>query len=207
MPRLSSPGLPFPVLKAGDRIVVDIRFRNILKGGEGYTIHYTVNNTQQVETQEILDLIELAMHFESLRDETHPIWYLIYYPFQFQYSKIPAPCFRSYRECRLMIVPSVSAYKSFLIFLPMSEKHILIVTSELVPFHYGGIGTQFKSLSAFLKRHGHHVSLLARKPDNYDEALYRYHYGEVPLFFIEISRIQSGLSQHFCLCAGSCQTF
>ena len=81
----------FPVLKAGDRIVVDVRFRNILKGGEGYTIHYTVNNTQQIETQEILDLIELALHFESLRDEMHPIWYLIYYPFQFQYSKIPAP--------------------------------------------------------------------------------------------------------------------
>jgi hypothetical protein len=80
----------FPVLKAGDRIVVDVRFRNILKGGEGYTIHYTVNNTQQVQTQEIMDLIELAMHFESLRDETHPIWYLIYYPFQFQYRKIPA---------------------------------------------------------------------------------------------------------------------
>ncbi len=80
----------FPVLKTGDRIVVDIHFRNILKGGEGYTVHYTVNNTRQVETQEILDLIELAMHFESLRDETHPIWYLIYYPFQFQYRKITA---------------------------------------------------------------------------------------------------------------------
>lgn len=83
-------GFAFPVLKAGDRIVVDVRFRNILKGGEGYTIHYTVNNTQQIETQEILDLIELAMQFESLRDEMHPIWYLIYYPFQFQYSKMPA---------------------------------------------------------------------------------------------------------------------
>jgi lipopolysaccharide transport system ATP-binding protein len=78
----------FPIMKAGDKVVVDVRFRNILKGGEGYTIHYTVNNTQQIETQEILDLIELAMHFESLRDETHPIWYLIYYPFQFQYRKI-----------------------------------------------------------------------------------------------------------------------
>ena len=83
-------GFAFPVLKDGDRIVVDVRFRNILKGGEGYTIHYTVNNTRQVETQEILDLIEMAMHFESLRDETHPIWYLIYYPFQFQYKMIPA---------------------------------------------------------------------------------------------------------------------
>ncbi len=78
----------FPVLNAGDRVIVDIRFRNIFKGGEGYTIHYTVNNTQQIETQEIMDLIELAMHFESLRDETNPIWYLVYYPFQFACRKI-----------------------------------------------------------------------------------------------------------------------
>jgi hypothetical protein len=35
-----------------------------------------------------MDLIELAIHFESLRDETNPIWYLIYYPFQFQCRKI-----------------------------------------------------------------------------------------------------------------------
>ena len=80
----------FPILKAGDRIVVDIRFRNIFKGGEGYTIHYTVNNTRQIETQEIMDLIELAAHFESLRDETNPIWYLVYYPFQFECRKIDA---------------------------------------------------------------------------------------------------------------------
>ena len=79
----------FPVLKAGDRIVVDILFRNIFKGGEGYTIHYTVNNTQSIENHEIMDLIELAVHFESLRDETNPIWYLIYYPFQFRCTKIP----------------------------------------------------------------------------------------------------------------------
>ena len=80
----------FPVLNVGDRIMVDIRFRNIFKGGEAYTIHYTVNNTRQIETQEIMDLIELAMHFESLRDETNPIWYLVYYPFQFQCRKIAA---------------------------------------------------------------------------------------------------------------------
>ena len=53
----------------------------------------------------------------------------------------------------------------------MSEKRILIITSELVPFHYGGIGTQFKSLAALLKRHGHHVYLLARRPENYDESV------------------------------------
>ena len=76
----------FPILKAGQRIIVDIRFRNIYKGGETYTIFYTVNNTEQIETTEIMDLIELATCFESLRDENNQIYYLIYYPFQFHYT-------------------------------------------------------------------------------------------------------------------------
>jgi len=78
----------FPVLKAGDRIVVDIRFRNILKGGEAYSIHYTLNNTESLETTEIMDLIELAATFESLKDNRYPIYYLIYYPFQYQYVQL-----------------------------------------------------------------------------------------------------------------------
>jgi ABC-type polysaccharide/polyol phosphate transport system ATPase subunit len=76
----------FPILKAGARVAVDIRFKNIYKGGETYTIHYTVNNTEQIETTEIMDLIELAAYFESLRDENNQIYYLIYYPFQFNYT-------------------------------------------------------------------------------------------------------------------------
>lgn len=76
----------FPIVKAGQRIIVDIRFRNIYKGGETYTICYTVNNTEKIETTEIMDLIELAACFESLRDKNNPIHYLIYYPFQFHYT-------------------------------------------------------------------------------------------------------------------------
>lgn len=97
------------------------------------------------------------------------------------------------------MTPSVrsGAHKSSLNLNPMSGKRILIVTSELVPFHYGGIGTQFKSLAAFFKRHGHQVYLLVRKPENYDEALYRSHYGEVPLFFVDVPPIQTGSPQHF----------
>ena len=90
-----------------------------------------------------------------------------------------------------------SAQKSSLNLNPMSGKRILIVTSELVPFHYGGIGTQFKSLAAFLKRHDHQVYLLARRPENYDETLYRSHYGEAPLFFVDVPPIQTGSPQHF----------
>ena len=79
----------------------------------------------------------------------------------------------------------------------MSGKRILIVTEELVPFHYGGIGTQFKSLAAFLKRHGNQVYLLARRPENYDETIYRSHYGEAALFFVDFPSIQTGPPQHF----------
>lgn len=67
----------------------------------------------------------------------------------------------------------------------MFKKHILLVTSEVVPFYYGGIGTQFKSLAALLRRHGHQVSLLARRPHNFNENLYRSHYGETPIFLVD----------------------
>lgn len=67
----------------------------------------------------------------------------------------------------------------------MAEKRIMIVTSEVVPFHYGGIGTQFKSLATLLSRQGHRISLLARRPDSFDANLYRSHYGETPIFFVD----------------------
>jgi glycosyltransferase involved in cell wall biosynthesis len=81
--------------------------------------------------------------------------------------------------------------------MPITEKSVLIVTSELVPFHYGGIGTQFKSLAALLKRHGHQVSFLARKPENYDKGMYRAHYGETPVFFVDTPPVFTWPPQHF----------
>ena len=69
--------------------------------------------------------------------------------------------------------------------MPDIPKRILIVTGELVPFRYGGIGTQFKSLAALLRRHGHQVSFLSRKPENYDEDVYRAHYGDAPVFLVD----------------------
>ena len=107
------------------------------------------------------------------------------------------------------MTPSVSsdAHESSLNVIPMSGKRILIVTSELVPFHYGGIGTQFKSLAAFLKRHGHKVNFLARKPENYDEAIYRSHYGEALLFFVDAPPIQTGPPQQFVYAAEVARRF
>ena len=49
--------------------------------------------------------------------------------------------------------------------------------------------------------------LLARKPENYDEALYRSHYGEIALFFVEAPPIQSGPPQHFVYAAEVARRF
>ncbi|MFN4895164.1 MAG: ABC transporter ATP-binding protein [Pseudomonadota bacterium] len=75
----------FPVMKTGERIVVDISFENILKAGQGYAISFTVNDTVTPESQEILDLIELAASFEVRHDPTNPIYYLIWHPFEFSH--------------------------------------------------------------------------------------------------------------------------
>ena len=89
----------------------------------------------------------------------------------------------------------------------MQEKRILIVTSELVPFHYGGIGTQFKSLAALLKRHGHYVGFLARKPENYDEGVYSAHYGNTPVFFVDDPPVYDWPPRHFTYAAEVARRF
>ena len=83
-------GYQFPQLSNGSRIVVDIAFENILKAGQGYSVSYTVNDTETPETQEILDLIELAAAFEVRHDPNNPIYYLVWHPFDFQHFVIAA---------------------------------------------------------------------------------------------------------------------
>jgi lipopolysaccharide transport system ATP-binding protein len=73
----------FPRMCAGERIVVDISFENILKAMQGYGVNYTVNDTITPEQQETLDLIELAASFEVRHDPRNPIYYLIWHPFEF----------------------------------------------------------------------------------------------------------------------------
>lgn len=69
--------------------------------------------------------------------------------------------------------------------MTIQQKRILIVTREIVPFHYGGIGTQFKSLARFLRRRGHDVAILTERPVLFNERLFRDHYGDVSVFFTE----------------------
>ncbi len=81
-------GHKFPVMHKGDRIIVDISFENILQPLEAYSVHYTVNNTYALEDQQILDLIELAAVFSVAPDPLHPIYYLIWHPFEFEHQLV-----------------------------------------------------------------------------------------------------------------------
>ena len=78
----------FPLIQKGDKVIVDISFENVLKPMEAYSIHYTVNNTYNLQDQEILDLIELAAVFNVRIDSDNPIWYLVWQPFQFSHRII-----------------------------------------------------------------------------------------------------------------------
>lgn len=78
-------GYRFGNVKSRTDLEVDISFENILKPMDAYSIHYTVNNTYSLESQEILDLIELATVFSVKPDPENPIYYLIWHPFSFNH--------------------------------------------------------------------------------------------------------------------------
>jgi len=66
----------------------------------------------------------------------------------------------------------------------MSKKRIIFITREIVPFYYGGIGTQFKAAAKFLKHHGHDVYFITQRHETFDEVIYKENYGDIALFFI-----------------------
>jgi glycosyltransferase involved in cell wall biosynthesis len=63
------------------------------------------------------------------------------------------------------------------------NRRILFITSEIVPFHYGGIGTLFKAVAKTLRRRGYDVAFLGERPAGFDEKVFRWHYGDIPHFF------------------------
>ncbi|MBN2568710.1 MAG: glycosyltransferase family 4 protein [Deltaproteobacteria bacterium] len=65
------------------------------------------------------------------------------------------------------------------------SKRILLITSEIVPFHYGGIGTLFKVLAKTLRRRGYEVALLGERPADFDEEVFRRYYGDITYFLHE----------------------
>ncbi len=76
----------------------------------------------------------------------------------------------------------------------MSKKRIIFVTREIVPFYYGGIGTQFKAVAKFLKSNGHEIYFLTQKHKTFDEKIFKQHYGDIPLFFVSVPEQSSYVS-------------
>lgn len=87
----------------------------------------------------------------------------------------------------------------------MSGKNIVIITRELVPFYYGGIGTQFKALAQLLREDGHRITLLSMRPDNFDEAVFKEYYPGITLHFVDCRRLY--LSPDFSPTGGLISTF
>jgi glycosyltransferase involved in cell wall biosynthesis len=67
----------------------------------------------------------------------------------------------------------------------VSGKKILIITREIVPFYYGGIGTQFKALANLLQRQGHTVFFLSERPRHFSRETFRINYGDATIYFID----------------------
>lgn len=88
------------------------------------------------------------------------------------------------------------------------KERILLITRELVPFYYGGIGTQFKALAKILAGAGHEVALLTQRHDTFDRELFDDHYPNCRLFFTDVPHhsgesgfsYSGGLISHFNLC-------
>lgn len=66
----------------------------------------------------------------------------------------------------------------------MIPKRILIITREIVPFRYGGIGTQFMSLAAFLNKRGHTLAFLTERPVSFSQRTFQDCYGDVGIYFV-----------------------
>lgn len=62
---------------------------------------------------------------------------------------------------------------------------IVIITRELVPFHYGGIGVQFRLIASFLTAQGFRVVFISQHHDHFDKPVFQQYYPDCEIFFTE----------------------
>ncbi len=68
----------------------------------------------------------------------------------------------------------------------MAGKSILFITREIVPFYYGGIGTQFKALANLLTKAGFQVTFITQRHDSFDDSLCEKNYPGCQFFFTHL---------------------
>ena len=90
----------------------------------------------------------------------------------------------------------------------MMDKSILIITREIVPYYYGGIGSQFKSMANLLVSEGFELTFITRKYNSYEESVFQKHYPGCSVYFVDESVLKNvtefsysgGLISHFNIC-------
>ncbi|MDD5671137.1 MAG: ABC transporter ATP-binding protein [Candidatus Omnitrophica bacterium] len=80
-------GYRLPPMEKGDKMIVDISFRNVLRGGHDFSVVYAFNNTRTCVDYDIVDLIDIAAVFHSDFNPRYPVWHEVWYPFKFSHIK------------------------------------------------------------------------------------------------------------------------
>jgi len=87
----------------------------------------------------------------------------------------------------------------------MKNKRVLFITREIVPFYYGGIGTQFQAMASLLVLSGFEVNFLTQQHATFDAGQFTEHYPGCGVSFVDAPRDRSvinfscsgGLVSHF----------
>jgi len=90
----------------------------------------------------------------------------------------------------------------------MEKQSILFITREIVPFFYGGIGSQFKAMANLLVSEGYDVGFITRRHESFDDTAFQDHYSGCTYHFVDESYFENvtefsysgGLVSHFNLC-------
>ena len=67
----------------------------------------------------------------------------------------------------------------------MAGQRILFITREIVPFFYGGIGTQFQAMAQILIQAGHEIIFLTSPRESFDVNIFEKHYPGCRVFFVD----------------------
>ena len=87
----------------------------------------------------------------------------------------------------------------------MKGTSILFTTREIVPFFYGGIGSQFKAMANLLVSEGYDVGFITRRHELFEEGVFQGHYPGCNYYFVDESYFENitefsysgGLVSHF----------
>ncbi|MCB2216836.1 glycosyltransferase family 4 protein [Desulfofustis glycolicus] len=67
----------------------------------------------------------------------------------------------------------------------MNKRSILFVTREIVPFHYGGIGTQFQAMARLLSNQGNDITFLTQKHQFFNFDVFSKNYPRCCILFVD----------------------